>query len=68
MVIQMGKPDLSISKKWYLSKTLWFNALSAVAVIINSRFNGGISEVEITSTLIFGNALLRIFTGKELTK
>ena len=64
----MNKPDLSISKKWYLSKTLWFNAVSVLAIILNSRLNAGISEVEIGYFVGMGNVILRIFTGKELTK
>jgi hypothetical protein len=53
-------------KTWYLSKTLWFNAITVVALLLQSRF-GFILDPEIqTGLLAVINLILRAVTGQPL--
>jgi len=56
------------SKHWYRSKTLWFNFLALVGIILNSQFGIEMdAETQVavaTSIVAFVNLILR-FTTKE---
>lgn len=49
-------------KKWWTSKTLWFNVVSAVAVFVQTQY-GFVISPEIQGLIITGiNAILRFVT------
>lgn len=53
-------------KNWYLSKTLWLNAIAAIALLIQTRY-GFIIDAEIQAALLtLINAGLRIITKEPL--
>lgn len=57
-------------KKWYESKTLWFNMLGGVAALFGAdgAFGHVFSPEEVGATLGIGNILLRLFTNKGLVQ
>jgi len=56
------------SKPWYLSKTIWIDILFIISLIWQS-YNGFIMKPEEQAAIILlVNLVLRVFTGKELTK
>lgn len=55
-------------KKWYESKTVWFNILSAAAVAVN-ELTGKIIPAEYAATaIVFINLALRFVTSAPVTK
>ncbi len=56
------------NKKWYTSKTLWFNAVSAIAVFVQTQY-GFVISPEMQGLIITGvNAILRLITTKAVGK
>lgn len=56
-------------KKWYLSKTVWFNALALTALMIQAVTGEPWLDVEVQgAVLVIVNLVLRIVTGKPLEK
>lgn len=56
----------TVKKKWYLSKTMWVNAIAVVALGIQNAFGWEISP-EIQAYALAGiNIILRIVTKEEL--
>lgn len=54
------------SKKWYLSKTIWVNAIASLAIILQMQYNY-IMPVEIQALCITAiNLVLRKVTNQEL--
>lgn len=54
------------TKPWYLSKTLWFNVLTALVAIAGSltnafTFTGNVAAI-FTGILTVGNVILRLLT------
>ena len=61
-------------KKWYKSKTLWFNLLMASLTAVEASFSlfeyivpGNIYVIIVTS-LAIGNAVLRVISDSKLIK
>ena len=55
-------------KKWYLSKTLWVNAIAFVAIIVQSITGKDLLEPEIQGAfLAIINLILRSVTKQKLT-
>lgn len=50
-------------KKWYQSKTLWVNALAAVALIVQSQTGFVVSGEVQGAVLVVANLFLRLVTG-----
>lgn len=51
------------SKKWYLSKTLWANALAGVALVVQNATGNNLVSPELQSALIvLANFVLRLVT------
>ena len=49
--------------KWYLSKTLWTNALALIAMIIQGVTGKVIISLELQATILAGiNMILRLIT------
>lgn len=56
-------------KKWYTSKTVWFNVLVAVSIITQTATGQIWLDAEAQGAIIvLANLVLRIFTGKGLGK
>ena len=55
-------------KKWYLSKTLWFNGLTCLAIILKAKAGFEINPEEISAVLVTGNVMLRAFTKDQITQ
>lgn len=53
-------------KKWYLSKTLWVNALAAVAVFVQNQYGYFIPPEYQAYALVVVNMALRAITHQEL--
>jgi len=53
-------------KTWYLSKTLWFNLIAAVALLLQSRFGFIIDPEAQGGILAIINLILRSVTGQPL--
>ena len=57
-----------VNKKWYLSKTLWFNILSILAMLLQTGSGIMIAPPEIQVTLLaVVNVLLRSITKTNVT-
>lgn len=57
-----------INKKWFYSKTLWFNILSIIAMLLQTNSGVTIIPVEIQATLLaIVNVLLRTITKTNIT-
>lgn len=58
-------------KKWYLSRTLWFNAIgllvTAAAEFSNAFPNGQVAKIA-GLVLTIGNIILRLITTTTLSK
>lgn len=54
-------------KPWYLSKTLWVNALAAVAMFAQNQFGYILSPEVQAYVLVVANILLRTVTHEELS-
>lgn len=64
--------QVSKTKAWYLSKTLWFNIIAAVVAIVGELANAGIFTDERAAAifsiiLIVGNTALRLITTQPVT-
>lgn len=56
------------NKKWYKSKTVWFNTLSAVILAVN-ELTGKLIPNEIGLTVVtLGNLILRLVTNTSISK
>lgn len=56
-----------MQKSWYLSKTLWVNAIAMVALIIQTATGKEIMSPDIQAIILtLANILLRIITKHEL--
>jgi hypothetical protein len=54
------------TKKWYLSKTMWVNAIAAVALGIQNAFGWQVPPEYQGYALVAINIILRIITKEEL--
>lgn len=55
------------TKKWYQSKTLWFNFLSAAIVMVQDLAGvNAISNELAVQAVIVGNAVLRLITKDSI--
>ena len=69
--LQGDKPaeEEPVKKKWYTSKTVWFNALAAVSIIIQAATGEPWLDAEAQGAIIVVvNLILRAITGKPLEK
>lgn len=57
-----------IDKKWYKSKTLWFNILAIVVILAKSTIGFEINGDEQAAIVIVGNMLVRLFTTVGIVK
>lgn len=61
-----------VSKKWYQSKTMWFNVASLVGIIIQYSLDNSLApqwaEFEVLGILIVNGILRLFFTDRNLTK
>jgi len=59
-----------MEKKWYKSKTLWFNIIALVAVLLNDILKANIvtDPVVVALLVTVANMLLRFQTFASLTK
>jgi uncharacterized protein involved in exopolysaccharide biosynthesis len=57
---------VTIKKKWYLSKTMWVNAIAAVALGLQSAFGFEVSPEYQAYALVAINLVLRWITKEEL--
>lgn len=60
-------------KKWYKSKTVWFNIITSVLTVVASLQNSPlVSDPQIQAGVILfitiGNAVLRFITDEPITK
>ena len=53
-------------KNWYLSKTMWVNAIAAVALLIQNAFGWQVPPEYQGYALVAINIILRILTKEEL--
>jgi len=53
-------------KKWYLSKTMWVNLITFVALLVQSVYGFVISPEEQAAILVIINLILRAVTKEEL--
>jgi hypothetical protein len=56
----------TVKKKWYLSKTMWVNAIAAVALGIQNAVGWEISPEIQAYALVAINMILRWITKEEL--
>ena len=58
-----------VSKKWYQSKTLWFNIITLVLSTLDTLSGSGFIKPEIYAIIVaIGNVVLRLwFTDKPVT-
>jgi hypothetical protein len=55
-------------KRFFKSKTLWFNIVSG-AVVVADKLSGNVIPEDIATTVIIvGNTVLRLITKKAITK
>lgn len=55
-----------MSKKWWKSKTLWFNVVTA-AVVLADKFSGNIISTDVAySIAVVGNVILRFITKESI--
>jgi hypothetical protein len=54
-------------KKWWKSKTVWFNVVSGAIVICNELAGKVIPTEVATSVVVVGNVVLRFLTHDALT-
>lgn len=55
-----------MSKTWYISKTLWMNAIGIIAIIAQAQFGFLIDPATQMAMLAVLNMLLRAATGEEI--
>lgn len=56
-----------MKKKWYVSKTLWVNVISIIALIVNGITNAVTIDAETSATLLaVANIILRLVTREEI--
>lgn len=56
------------NKKWYMSKTLWFNAVAAIAGFVQTQY-GFVISPEMQGLIITGvNFVLRLITKAPVGK
>jgi len=62
--------ELNMEKKWYKSKTLWFNVIALLAVLLDDILKANIvTDPEVVALLVtVANVLLRFQTFASLTK
>ena len=56
----------TIKKKWYLSKTMWVNAIAAVALGFQNAFGWEVAPEIQAYALVAVNMILRWITKEEL--
>jgi hypothetical protein len=56
-----------MSKKWYLSKTLWVNAIAIAALIAQAQLGFVMSGEEQVAILAVINLILRVVTKEPLS-
>ena len=56
-----------MSKKWYLSKTLWVNVTAIAALIAQAQFGFIVSGEEQVAILAVINLILRVVTKEPLS-
>lgn len=56
-----------MTKKWYLSKTLWVNAIAIVALVLQAQFGFVIGGEEQLAILAVVNLVLRAVTKEPLS-
>ncbi len=59
-----------MGKKWWKSRSLWFNIGSAVvgAIVAQVTPNNGFPEAVVLAVNVVGNAVLRFLTSQPITK
>jgi hypothetical protein len=55
------------SKPWYTSKTVWFNAVALIALILQAQYGFVLDEATQASIIVFANLILRSITKQEIT-
>ena len=56
------------TKRWYTSKTLWFNIVALVSVIVELA-TGNLTAAEVTAVLLpIVNLILRKYTSTGVTR
>lgn len=57
-------------KKWYASKTLWFNTLTMLGALFGAGGQLGhvLAPEEVAAGIGFGNIILRLFTDKGVVR
>jgi hypothetical protein len=55
-------------KKWYRSKTIWFNAVLAAAVAFATGIGHPIPEEVVAAIVTLGNIILRLITTAPIVK
>jgi hypothetical protein len=55
------------TKKWYLSKTLWANAIALGGTIVNQLYGVELSAEEVAGVFAVINIILRIVTKQPLS-
>lgn len=55
-------------KKWWKSKTVWFNVVTGI-IVIADQLSGKAIPVEVSAVIVsVGNVILRLITNKAVTK
>ena len=60
-------PVITTTKKWYLSKSLWLNAIAAVALFAQAQFGFLVSPELQAFVLMFLNMIVRLITKESLS-
>ena len=55
------------TKTWWISKTVWFNVIALIALILQSQYGYIITVEEQAAVLVVANLVLRGVTGEGLT-
>lgn len=53
-------------KKWYLSKTLWVNVISLVALLLQEQIGFALTTEETAGILVVINLVMRFITKQPL--
>jgi hypothetical protein len=53
-------------KKWWTSKTIWFNIVSGAVVIVNELSGKVIPNEAAALVVVVGNTILRVITNQPI--
>ena len=59
--------EVTAKSKWYVSKTLWVNAIATAALAIQTAYGFQVSPEIQAYALVVINVILRLVTKTELT-